>query len=199
MIANENEVRTSAFETSFDHMAQLTADGYPVFATGDFNQPSSLDYTEETVGTRDGIDEAVPWPVSERLFDLGFRDSYREIHPDPVAEPAITQDSTGDRIDYVYAGGPSTTTESQMVGEKGGPDVEIEVSPWGSDHRAVVSTFDVTPVAMPAMVSVNAQLQNAGDTITVAYNAPGSDGQRDRDRARRRRSRVARDAGGRSR
>ena len=92
-----------------------------------------------------------------------------------MAEPAITQDSTGDRIDYVYAGGPSTTTESQMVGEKGGPDVEIEVSPWGSDHRAVVSTFDVTPVAMPAMVSVNAQLQNAGDTITVAYNAPGSE------------------------
>ena len=61
--------------------------GYPVFLTGDFNEPSSLDYREETVGTHEGIDEPVPWPVSEELLDLGFRDSYRDQHPDPLKEP----------------------------------------------------------------------------------------------------------------
>ena len=42
-----------------------------MFLTGDFNQPSSLDYTEETVGTREGIDEVVPWPVSEGCSSWG--------------------------------------------------------------------------------------------------------------------------------
>ena len=75
-------------ERPFEAMSELIDDGYPVFLTGDFNQPSSLDYTEETVGTRKEITEPVPWPVSEELFDLGFRDTYREVHPDPVEDPA---------------------------------------------------------------------------------------------------------------
>ena len=126
-------------------MDALLDEGYPVFLTGDFNEPSSLDYTEEAVGTRKEITEPVAWPVSETLFDLGFRDTYREIHPDPVADPAITQERTGERIDYVYAAGPSKTLDSKLVGEPGGEDVDIEESPWTSDHRAVLSTFDVTP------------------------------------------------------
>ncbi len=80
------------------------------------------------------------WPVSEKLTDLGFRDSYREIHPDPVADPAFTQRS-GERIDYVYAGGPSKTLDSKLVGEPGGENVDIEFAPWTSDHRAVLSSF----------------------------------------------------------
>ena len=48
---------------------------------------------------------------------------------------------TEDRIDWVLSQGPATTVSSELVGEQGGPDVEIGVSPWGSDHRAVVSDF----------------------------------------------------------
>jgi hypothetical protein len=176
VMASEGRVRTSALAQPLDAMAELIEHDYPVFLTGDFNQPSSLDYAEETVGTRKGIDEPVPWPVSEELFDLGFRDTYREQHPDPVKEPGITQDSTGERIDYVYAAGPSKTLDSRILGEKGGRDVEIGVSPWTSDHRAVLSSFEVTPVAMPTMISVDARLATLGDRITVTYNAPGSDG-----------------------
>ena len=175
VIALENEVRTSALEVQVDAMTRLIEQGVPVFLTGDFNQPSSLDYTAETVGTRPGIDEPIPWPVSEMLFDLGFRDSYREIHPDPVETPGITHLKSEDRIDYVYAAGPSTTLDSQLVGEEGGPDVEIELPEWTSDHRAVLSTFEVTPAPMPTMVSVNARLQNVGDTITVAYHGAGGE------------------------
>jgi endonuclease/exonuclease/phosphatase family metal-dependent hydrolase len=175
VIALENEVRTSALEVQVGAMTRLIEEGVPVFLTGDFNQPSSLDYTAETVGTRPGIDEPIPWPVSEMLFDLGFRDSYREIHPDPVETPGITHLKSEDRIDYVYAAGPSTTLDSQVVGEEGGPDVEIELPEWTSDHRAVLSTFEVTPAPMPTMVSVNARLQNVGDTITVAYHGAGGE------------------------
>ena len=86
-------------------MSGLLDQGYPVFLTGDFNEPSSLDYTKETVGTRKGIDEPVPWPVSEALLGIGLRDTYREEHPDPVRDPGITHPGSGERIDYVYSGG----------------------------------------------------------------------------------------------
>ena len=175
VIANENEVRTASLDEPMAAMGELLDQGYPVFLTGDFNQPSSLDYTEEAVGTRKEITEPVAWPVSEALFDLGFRDTYREINPDPVAKPAITQEKTGERIDYVYAAGPAETLDSKLVGEPGGEDVDIEKSPWTSDHRAVLSTFDVTPVEMPTLVAVDARLATVGDEITVSWNDPDTD------------------------
>jgi hypothetical protein len=175
VIRNENRVRTSALARPLRAMEELTDQGYPVFLTGDFNQPSSLDYTRKTIGTRKGIDEPVPWPVSEALFGIGFRDTYREVHPNPLRDPGITQEHTGERIDYVYAGGPSKTLASKIVGEPGGEDVAIEMSPWTSDHRAVLSTFEVSPAAMPTMVAVDARMRTVGDRITVAYNLPGSD------------------------
>jgi hypothetical protein len=174
VLASENEVRTSAMEEPFAAMSELLDDGYPIFLTGDFNQPSSLDYTEETAGTRKEIPEPVPWPVSEELFELGFRDTYREVHSDPVKDPGTTHRS-GERIDYVYAAGPSTTLDSKLVGEPGGEDVEIEAAPWTSDHRAVLSSFEVTPVAMPTLVAVDASLRTVGDEVKVAHNVPGSD------------------------
>ena len=178
VIESENEVRTSAMEEPFAAMSELLEDGYPIFLTGDFNQPSSLDYVEETAGSRPEIPEPVAWPVSEKLFELGFRDTYRETHPDPVKDPGITQNRSGERIDYVYAAGPSTTVDSKLVGERGGEDVEIEGdAPWISDHRAVLSTFEVTPVAMPTLVAVDARLRTVGDEIEVTYNAAGADKQ----------------------
>ena len=135
VIKSENRVRTSALERPIEAMTELIDDGYPLFLTGDFNEPSSLDYTEETVGTRDGVTEPVPWPVSAELLDLGFRDSYREVHPDPVEDPGITHRS-GERIDYVYAAGSSTTLDSKLVGEPPKPwiDVEIRRTVRGRDH-----------------------------------------------------------------
>jgi endonuclease/exonuclease/phosphatase family metal-dependent hydrolase len=172
VIRRENEVRTSALARPMKAMGELTDEGYPVFLTGDFNEPSSLDYAKETVGTRDWVDRPVRWPVSEALSGLGFRDSYREVHPDPLKTPGITHPRSGERIDYVYASGPARTRSSKIVGEKGGRDVSIAVSPWTSDHRAVLSTFGVRPAPMPPMVAVNARLGTVGDRMTVAYNAP---------------------------
>ena len=178
VIESENQVRTTAMEAPFAAMAGLLDDGYPVLLTGDFNQPSSLDYVEETAGSRPEIPEPVAWPVSEKLFDLGFRDTYRETHPDPVEDPGFTHRPSGERIDYVYAAGPSTTLDSKLVGEHGGEDVDIEAdTSWTSDHRAVLSTLEVTPVAMPTLVAVDARLRTVGDEIAVTYNAPGPGGE----------------------
>jgi hypothetical protein len=165
----EHEYRVSALEEPLAQMEELIDQGYPVFFTGDHNEPSHLDYGEDTVGTREGIDRPIRWPVSIAITDAGLRDTYREIHPDPVEEPALSHLGAKERIDFLYAGGPSETLDSQLVGEEGGDGVDLEFDPWTSDHRAFVSTFDVTPVSMPEMVSVDTALLDAGDPLTVTY------------------------------
>lgn len=176
VLASEDEVRTSVLDEPLRLMGDLIGQGYPVFFTGDHNEPSSLDWTEATAAARPDVDEAVAWPVSGAILGLGFRDTYRDIHPDPVQDPGITHEGAGDRIDYIYAAGPSVTLNSRLVGEEGGSGVELGFDPWTSDHRAVVSTFDVTPVPMPVMVSVDRALVTRGDPLTVAYRAPEADG-----------------------
>ena len=67
---------------------------------------------------------AVAWPVSKALTDAGLRDSYREAHPDVVADPGHTwggvAGSKGSprRIDYAYVGGPVDVVSSEVVGEQ---------------------------------------------------------------------------------
>jgi hypothetical protein len=176
VLASEDEVRTSVLDEPLRLMGDLIGQGYPVFLTGDHNEPSSLDWTEATAAARPDVDEAVAWPVSEAILGLGFRDTYRDIHPNPVEAPGITHQGAGDRIDYVYAAGQSVTLDSKLVGEEGGSGVELGFDPWTSDHRAVVSTFNVTPVPMPVMVSVSEALLTQGDPLTVAYRSSDPDG-----------------------
>jgi len=176
VLASEDEVRTSSLEVPLRLMDELIQQRYPVFFSGDHNEPSSLDWTEAAAAARPAIEQAVAWPVSEAILELGFHDTFRDTHPNPVEVPGITHEGAGDRIDYLYAAGPVATLDSQLVGEEGGRGVEVGFEPWTSDHRAVVSTFDVTPVPMPVMVSVNAALLTQGDPLTVAYRSTGSDG-----------------------
>lgn len=116
------------------------------------------------VQARPQVKYVVDWPVSQLLHDAGFADSYRTIYPDPMVRPGFTwtagypspylnPNETFDRIDWVLFA-HATPTASQVIGEVGGPDVEIGVSPWPSDHRSVVSTFDVIPADAPALISV---------------------------------------------
>ena len=93
LIESEEEVRTASMRILIPDMERLATEGVPVFLTGDFNTPSHEDYTEPTVGTREGFDEPIPWPTTQALVDAGLYDTYREIHPDPVAVPGITKDN----------------------------------------------------------------------------------------------------------
>ena len=106
VLASEDEVRTRSIEVLTPDVRTLLGEGYPVFLTGDLNQPSSLDYTEETIGMREGVTRWIPWTVSEALIDVGLRDSFRDIHPDPLEVPGITHGNP----DFQSGGGLATAS-----------------------------------------------------------------------------------------
>ena len=159
-------------------LGRLAADGTPVFLVGDFNTPSHLDWTEARLFARKDIPFALDWPVTRMLADAGLRDSYREIYPDPVLRPGLTwtpgaphpladHERNHSRIDYVFSGGNSQTLDAQVIGETEGPDVDIAIAPWPSDHRALVSTFKVAPVEAPPMIAATPRRVNPGETVLI--------------------------------
>jgi endonuclease/exonuclease/phosphatase family metal-dependent hydrolase len=159
----ERTLRVPALEPVLHRLPRLAARGIPVFLTGDFNSPSYLDWTPAVARRRPAVPYALRWPASRRLAAAGFGDSYRDVHPDPVADPGYTWSPGGpetrkhdfpDRIDWVLHAGPATTLSSRLVGERGDPQVDLAVHrPYPSDHRGVVSTFRVKAAPAPAMVS----------------------------------------------
>jgi hypothetical protein len=193
VLSIERNLRLPALEPTLDAASGLAADGIPTFLVGDFNAPSHLDWTQEAVGVREHVKFPVRWPVSLAVERAGFVDSYREANPDPVADPGLTwpakrpfvkgynpgrNGAEADRIDFVYSGGPAKVLDSALVGEEGGPGVEIPVSPWPTDHRATVSTFEVMPAEPPTLVAVEQRLLDVGDEVLVRFHAPGDAGER---------------------
>jgi endonuclease/exonuclease/phosphatase family metal-dependent hydrolase len=187
VVALEQATRMPMLQERLDVLPDLAARGIPTFLTGDFNAPSHLDWTAATVGLRPQIKYPVPWPVSTAVEAAGFRDTYRELHPDPVADPGLTwwagrplidgypdPSEPQDRIDIIYAAGPSITDDIRIVGEAGGPQVDIAVSPWGTDHRGVVGTFIVTPGDPQPFVSVDQRLVTLGDMNLARIHTTGS-------------------------
>lgn len=160
----ETDTRVPEAALLADGLKPVIAAGYPTFLTGDFNSPSHLDWTAAAVAARTAVKYAVDWPASKLLADAGFSDSFRTVHPDVAAVPGLTWTAgypspylkpteTFDRIDWVLFAN-ARTVESTLVGEAGGPDVGIAVTPWPSDHRSVVSSFEVTPKDAPPLITV---------------------------------------------
>jgi endonuclease/exonuclease/phosphatase family metal-dependent hydrolase len=122
-----------------------------VFVTGDFNEPSHLDWTQATVdaGQQPLV---VAWPSAIAVESMGFVDAYRAVHPDPVADPAFTWTPTTavddptdhhDRIDFVFARGETLTVRDAWIVGESADAAGIVVDPWPSDHRAVVVEVDL--------------------------------------------------------
>jgi endonuclease/exonuclease/phosphatase family metal-dependent hydrolase len=177
VLATEKQVRLSTLRTLLPSATHLLGDGWPLLLTGDLNEPSHLDWTAQTASQHGGIG-AVAWPVSEALTSAGLHDSYREAHPDPVTDPGNTwghvagSHGTPRRIDYAYVGGPVDVRSSQVVGERGGPGVDLGYPKWTSDHRAVLSHLTVTPAPIPTTVALSSRLVTRGDDVTVTYRLP---------------------------
>jgi hypothetical protein len=175
----ERDVRLPAIQEQLDVLPDLAAAGIPVFVPGDFNSPSHLDWTPAVSAVRPEVPFPFDWPVSRAYADAGFRDSYREAHPDPVATPGFTWTPGGveavpndvhDRIDWVLVAGPATTVASEIVGERGGPDVDIGRRPYPTDHRGVVSTFAVEPGEAPDFAAPEARRLRLGDRLSVVFH-----------------------------
>lgn len=165
---------------------RLLKEKMPLVITGDFNSPSHLDWIESTVGERIANKFAVVWPESKAIEDLGMIDTYRVIFPDPKKVPGITwtlgypypriaEDEAVDRIDFIWAPKGTKVKTSGIVGPTGGPDVTYGLTPYPSDHLAVVSTFEINPVEPPAYIAVNKLRYEQGDALIVAYHAPLGD------------------------
>jgi exonuclease III len=183
VITLENDTRLPAIAQQLEILPQLVNDGIPVFLTGDFNTPSHLDWQADMVGVRDVVTEPINWSVSVALETVSFRDTYREIHPDVTQKfgftwtpgyphPFIRENETIDRIDWVLASGDSRTINSQIVGEIGNSDVDIAINPYPSDHRGVVSTFEVTPATPPVYIAVEQRSVRVGQRILVRFHTP---------------------------
>lgn len=203
MLQGEDEAEVLAREQGkvrwlmphLEAVAGPIAEGTPTIFAGDLNSPSHLDWTQEAVDelgwqppTLDPRGEryVVRWPVTVAMEEAGFRDTFREAHPDPISTPGFTycvrffpacgRWDTWDRIDYVYVAGPIGIVGSQVVGE-GGPFTDIRSRPWPSDHRAVVSEIDVTPTVAPQPFA--APLDERvwlGRTERIVFHGPAAPG-----------------------
>lgn len=125
--------------------------GVPVFVTGDFNEPSHQDWTQRAAEA--GIHPIkVAYPATKRIASAGLIDTFREIHPDEVSHPGFTWTPLRraddprdhhDRIDFVFADNRfATVLNAQVVGEAK-PAADVVVTPWPSDHRAVLATIQL--------------------------------------------------------
>jgi len=183
VLAVERRVRLPKIRDYLDALVPLVEQGIPVFLAGDMNSPAHTDWTGAMVGARPQLRYAVRWPVSEAVVAAGLHDSWRTVYPDAAAHPGLTwwagrpaigiddppADDPQDRIDFVWFAGPATARSSILVGEAGGPEVSIGITPWVSDHRAVVSTFSVRPAPLPAVLTSDRRVYRTGDDITIFH------------------------------
>lgn len=125
----------------------------PLLVGGDWNCPSHLDWTAETaVGLP--YRRALPLPVSLKMKEAGFVDTYRQVHPDPVKNPGNTwsplfvkrngKAAAMDRIDRLYLKGPWLKAVRATVFPEKLEDVKIPTlkRKHPSDHAAVLIEFE---------------------------------------------------------
>lgn len=122
-------------------------DADAIFVTGDFNEPSWRDWTQQAKESG-RHPQAVSFPATRMLEDAGLTDTYRAVHPDEMADPGFTWTPTTapddpadhhDRIDYVFARGLSLSVAGANIVGEATPAAEIAITPWPSDHRAMVA------------------------------------------------------------
>ena len=161
LLSTASEAVESAWNTRGEEVTQVIQEikeaqkeNFPVFLTGDFNEPSWLDWTEKAANANI-CKMKVEWPATKHFQSQAeMKDSYRDIYPDEVGMPGHTWTTLPetekyvevlDRIDFVlYWGGNITATRSQIVGESA-TFCDIVIDAYPSDHRAVLSTFSIKP------------------------------------------------------
>lgn len=130
----------TAILAAIDSLESIFPD-IPIVIGGDFNSGSHLDWIESTKEYHYG--KVVEWPVSRLMMNQGFRDSFREVNPDPLKTMEgtwgfLSDDIISDRIDYIYSKGKRIhPRESKIV---------MDDPPGGffnSDHRAILTLFSI--------------------------------------------------------
>ncbi len=150
--ASARETRLHQVQGLLDEIAAYS--DYPVVLVGDFNEPSCLDWTDEAIDRRGDtlLPFAVNWPATALLIEKGFKDAYREVYPDVKQRPGYTWTSAKkefwrdteihDRIDLIYISGSKLTAKNAWVVGESAELSDLVVTPWPSDHRAVVAELE---------------------------------------------------------
>ena len=143
-----------------DISASVEAGGTDLlFLTGDFNEPSCLDWTQAMADASSRTyDLKVNWPASRSVLDSGLKDSFRTVRPDEVNDhgyswtPKPAANEVLDRIDIIYfAGNKLTVSNVKNIGEDiTNPDTDISYANYPSDHRAVLATFEYAAAGLDA-------------------------------------------------
>lgn len=171
----------------------------PVILTGDFNEPSHMDWTARQANMFDHNGVVFEWTTTRALSDQGFTDAYRKVFPDEVLNPGITWPSFAnnkgntswtpksddrDRIDFIfYKGNKMEAIDAALVGPKasyaksilttdntGNDHFLADTLAWPSDHKGVYALISI-PTASDTTTS--SQLpENAASDIKVFPN-PG--------------------------
>lgn len=135
------------------------ADRIPLFIGGDFNSHSHLDWTEATKNMYGHGGRVVAWPISKMMAKAGFKDSFRQKHPDaskqlglswmhgdPTGRPNSPTPKREDRIDYIYYMGKGVQVkDSETYNQDLGKMLPFKGKEffYASDHGFVISSFEM--------------------------------------------------------
>lgn len=170
-IAAARKARGGVIARLLEQILALPDQQSPVFVVGDFNEPSHLDWTEKAaVAGRHPM--KVEYPNSKVMAEAGFIDAYRTLYPDELKNPGFTwspmyktNDPTThhDRIDFVYFKGEGVKlSETKIIGENK-ENADIVVTPYPSDHRAVVASFTLPQLSRKENINANKLDADAGN------------------------------------
>jgi endonuclease/exonuclease/phosphatase family metal-dependent hydrolase len=147
-VAEAQAARGAEITDVIAEMLPFIESGAIVFLTGDFNEPSHLDWTANAAANGLHFGWEVQWPTSLMCTDAGLSDAYRTFYPDEVTfsgetwTPWLASDEVYDRIDLIYYSGTNVSVSHVDIV---GPDTasSLVITPYASDHRAVLSTFSL--------------------------------------------------------
>jgi len=151
LVQAAREARGKEIGVVLAEMGPPVSEGRPAIMTGDFNEPSHLDWTERAAGAGT-VPLAVPYPTTLSVTELGMRDCYRTLYPDETLRrgltwtPTTTEDDPQDRhdrIDMIFVSDTFVVGSCEIVGEQE-RYADIVVTPYPSDHRAVVAEVTLT-------------------------------------------------------
>lgn len=98
LTANRLSQRDETIAMFIDDATVEIERGNLVMLGGDFNEPSHLDWQEDTKFLRDHNGLVINWDCSVMLTEMGMIDSYRQLFPDAVKYPGFTFPSANNAV-----------------------------------------------------------------------------------------------------
>ncbi len=170
-ISQAQATRGAQVTSLLNNMAPAQATGIPIFLTGDFNEPSHLDWTQQAANAGLHFGKKLDWPASQAVANAGLTDSFRQLRPDEINDrgntwtpgspaPNVAANEVFDRIDFVYYEGTNVMPlNASILGyDASDSDTDIGIQPYPSDHRSVVVQFQVPACTMFGDLNDNCSL-----------------------------------------